>query len=386
MKRLLTVLLAIVMMFTVSTFCTATKFDPSQSELPIDSFNPLYVSDESVFYYTSSEAKKFEDGTALKRAVANGKIIVVKTDTNTDLHESGAGELLGMSLSPANNDLSPLSTKSMDRGVDVAAIYYEYRENVLGTYIINIGSEDTVNVDILIDEAIAEIKARQNSPAFSVLSTTAAPDGTRLLNVFTFFATRLPKGQLSATYEFAVAPGYAGRNYFVVKATFDAYPGHVLSDTDSNYQRKYQCETLIATIGAGESSLWINDYGPKRDIETGSTSYTVDITSGLAAIMTSFAGFTGIPLQYSRYINHQDTTISVSGNTNLREWNVALTGGAQKAICTFEPAATFWCSSNKTTAIIDLSAVFEVDSWDTAIEGIPMDYTVTCTLTGATVN
>lgn len=383
MKKLLAILLSVAMLFAILTFCTA---NPPQSGHPSDFSEPAYTSSETILCYTSSEAKMLKDGAILNQAVKNGKIIVVKTDTNTGLHESGAGELLGMSLSPANNDLSPLSTKSMDRGVDVAAIYYEYKENVLGTYIINIGSGDTVNVDILIDEAIAEIKARQNSPTLSALSTTDVPDGTQLLNVFTFFSVRTPKGKLSATYEFAVTPGYAGRNYFVVKATFDACPGYILSDTDSNYQRKYQCETLITTIGAGESSLWIKDYGPKRDIETGSTSYTVDITSGLAAIMTSFTGFTGIPLQYSRYVNHQDTTISVSGDTDFREWNVALTSGAQKAICTFEPAATFWCSSNKTSANIDLSAVFEVNSWDTAIEGIPMDYTVTCTLTGATVN
>ena len=383
MKKLLAILLSVAMLFAISTLCSATS---PQHGHPTDFSEPAYTSSETILCYTSSEAKMLDDGAILSKAVKNGKIIVVKADADTYLHETGTGELLGVSLLPKSSDLSPLSTKSMDRGVDVAAIYYEYRENVLGTYIINVGSEDTVNVDILIDEAIAEIKTRQNSPALSVLSTTDAPAGTQLLNVFTFFSVRTPKGKLSATYEFAVAPGYAGRNYFVVKATLDAYPGHVLSDADSNYQRKYQCETLIATIGAGESSLWVNDYGPKRDLVTGSKSYTVDITAGLTAIMTSFKGFTGIPLEYTASVNHQDTTISVSGDTDFREWNVALTSGAQKAICTFKPAATFWCSSNKTTASIDLSAVFEVNSWDTAIEGIPMDYTVTCTLTGATVN
>ena len=191
MKKLLAILLSVAMLFAILTFCTA---NPPQSGHPSDFSEPAYTSSETILCYTSSEAKMLKDGAILNQAVKNGKIIVVKTDTNTGLHESGAGELLGMSLSPANNDLSPLSTKSMDRGVDVAAIYYEYKENVLGTYIINIGSGDTVNVDILIDEAIAEIKARQNSPTLSALSTTDVPDGTQLLNVFTFFSVRTPKG------------------------------------------------------------------------------------------------------------------------------------------------------------------------------------------------
>ena len=335
------------------------------------------VNEVNVQYITSGDY----DAEQVKSFLKNGGIIV---DTRIGNHQSIA-EDFGIAFSVAANVES--RSASDDSGKDIATLYYKYGNGIDGVYIINIGSNDVVDQDALISEAIGEIRERQDASDVIAAETinvgaseTAESTYTaKVLGTFDVTTTREPKGKLNASYKVYTVQNYSQKDYYIIKATVTGYPGCVLG---SAYESKYQGEGMYVNIGTSTTSVTVDAYGPSRDIASGSDSYGVSLGG-------SFDGekFTGeFGLNYTKTFNTTDTTVSTTGTTTSRAWDVQLDGDAQETFFDFSPGVTFDCPYNKTSVAISVYASFDLDSWNTSAETIYSDRIITCTGSAASIN
>lgn len=127
-------------------------------------------------------------------------------------------------------------------------------------------------------------------------------------NPFDVTTTREPKGKLNSNYKVYTVQDYSQRDYYIIKATVTGYPGCVLG---AAYESKYQGEGMYVNIGTSTTSVTVDDYGPSRDIASGSSSYGVSLDG-------SFDGedFTvQFGLNYTKLFNTTDTTVSTTGTS-----------------------------------------------------------------------
>lgn len=335
------------------------------------------VDEANVQYITSGDY----DAEQMKSFLKNGGIIV---DTRIGNRQSIA-EDFGITFSVAENIED--SSASNDSGKDIATLYYKYGNGIDGVYIINIGTEDIVDQNELINEAIEEIRVRQCSSGISTeetitVDTAELAESTytaKVLGTFDVTTTREPKGKLNASYKVYTVQNYSQKDYYIIKATVTGYPGCVLG---SAYESKYQGEGMYVNIGTSTTSVTVDAYGPSRDIASGSNSYGVSLGG-------SFDGekFTGeFGLNYTKSFNTTDTTVSTTGTTTSRAWDVQLDGDAQETFFDFSPGVTFDCPYNKSSVAISVYASFDLDSWNTLVETIHSDRVITCTASAASIN
>lgn len=361
MKKILSCLLAVAMM--ISTLSVVASANTS-------------VGTPNVQYITSEEY----DVEQMKAFLGNGGIVV---DTRTE-NSKNIAEDLGIAISVSKN--LGMNSVEDDPGKDIATLYYKYGDNLDGVYIINVGTNDVVNRDILINEAVDVIRARQTSNIIDSEDTIAAdtPERTstytsRMLGTFDVTTTREPKGKLNSNYKVYTVQDYSQRDYYIIKATVTGYPGCVLG---SAYESKYQGEGMYVNIGTSTSSVTVDDYGPSRDIASGSSSYGVSLDG-------SFDGedFTvQFGLNYTKSFNTTDTTVSTTGTSTSRAWDIQLDDDAQETFFDFSPGVTFDCPYNKSSVAISVYSSYDLDSWNTFVETIYSDRVITCTPTTASIS
>lgn len=362
MKKILACILAMAMVS--STLSVAASASTTN-----DTANIQYITTDE---YDSQQLKEF---------LNNGGIVI---DTRSESYQSVADDL-GVEFSVSEN----LDTESAnnDCGRDIATLYYKYGDDVDGVYIINVGSDDTVNQNALINEAIDVIRLRQASNYVSSEETiipntperAATAYTTKVLGTFDVTTTREPKGKLNSTYKIYTVQNYSQKDYYIIKATVTGYPGCTLG---SAYESKYQGEGMYVSIGTSTSSVTVDDYGPSRDIASGSTSYGVSLGS-------SFDGedFTvEFGLNYTESFNTTDTTVSTTGTSTSRAWDIQLDDAAQETFFDFSPGVTFDCPYNKTSMEISVYSSYDLDSWNTAVETISSNRTITCSPSTATIS
>ncbi len=346
------------------------------STLSVAAFANTYVDTSNVKYITSGEY----DVQQMKTFLNNGGIIV---DTSNNSGKTVA-EDLGIAISVSKN--LEMNNDMDDPGKDIATLYYKYGDNLDGVYIINVGTNDVVNQDTLINEAVSVIRARQatdiidSEETISVDTQERASSYTaRVLGTFDVTTTREPKGKLNSNYKVYTVQDYSQRDYYIIKATVTGYPGCVLG---AAYESKYQGEGMYVNIGTSTTSVTVDDYGPSRDIASGSSSYGVSLDG-------SFDGedFTvQFGLNYTKSFNTTDTTVSTTGTSTSRAWNIQLDDAAQETFFDFSPGVTFDCPYNKTSVAISVYCSYDLDSWNTSVETIYSDRIITCTPTTASIS
>ena len=90
--------------------------------------------------------------------------ILVVTGNNTD-EPLNLEEKLNLPVTAADTELAFASNDDaiIDPGIDIATIYYKHG-NVFSVHEINVGSNDTVDRNALIEEVISEVKDNQAQP------------------------------------------------------------------------------------------------------------------------------------------------------------------------------------------------------------------------------
>lgn len=321
---------------------------------------------ENIVFLTDDEASII-DGEAYAAFLDNDGIIVVTHDTENPI---ALEEQLGIPFS-----LEEISNESeVDAGVDIATLYYEYGEGLKGTYIINIGNEDIVDEDALIDEAVMSIRERQteqNGQTNEVATVASNGYSDISLGTLTVSTVRKPKGKLVGTFEIFTVQEYNDRDYYIVKSTVTGYPGCCLADSDDAYGSSYQGEGMEVCYSTPSSSTTVDTYGPAGTINSG--SYSVDL--GVSFTPEEILSFNW-GLSYTR--EFLDTTISCTGSTTERTWDVTIRSSAQEQIAMFEPGVTFVCPSTKGYIDIGIYGAYDIDSWITAVETISFDRTMRC--------
>lgn len=331
----------------------------------------------NVQYITAGDC----DAEQLKAFVESGGIVI---DTGTGNSQS-VSEELGITCSISEN--LGMDNVSNDPGKDIATLYYKYGDNIDGVYIINVGTNDVVNQDALINEAIGVIRARQSSNnvkaeetiTVDTTETAASTYTAKILGTFDVTTTREPKGKLNASYKVYTVQNYSEKDYYIIKATVTGYPGRVLGD---NYESKYKGKGMSVNIGTSTTSVTVDAYGPSRDIATGTTSYGVS----LGTSFTNEEFVTQFGLNYTASFNTSDTTVSTTGTPTSRKWNVTLEDDAQTTFFDFSPGVTFDCPYNKSSVNISVYASYDLDSWNTFKETISSDRIITCTPSTASIS
>ena len=312
------------------------------------------------------------DSEYLKSFINNGGIVVVKHKTKETIDISNDIE---HSFSVENIKENRSTDDSL--GKDIATLYYHYGNGLDGVYIVNIGINDNVNETVLINEAINEIKERQND-LDDYIDQRASSSSTTSLGVFEATTTREPKGKLKVTYYVYTIQGFQGKDYYFVKAVINGMPGRVLANSNSSYSTLYIGEEMDLSIGTPTSSTTLIDYGPTRTIKA--QSYSVDISGDW-----SDSGFTiGGGWSYSKTI--EDTDIEAEHTTNSVLWEVTLGGTAEEKSLLFYPSAVFNCPDDKSSIQITTNASYVLDSLVTLNETIEVNRTITCRPSSASIS
>lgn len=285
--------------------------------------------------------------------------ILVVTGNNTD-ESLNLEEKLNLPVTAADTELAFASNDDaiIDPGIDIATIYYKHG-NVFSVHEINVGSNDTVDRNALIEEVISEVKDNQAQP----IATRASGS---LIGEKDYTYTREPKGKMTAYYDVYTVQNFNSRDHYIIKANVTGMPG---CDLGGAYETKYQGEDLDVTLSTSSSSVTVDDYGPERVANTGSVGVNVGGTLGEDI---------SLELGLSWTQNTTDTNIDVSVSTSGVTWNTALSGGAQKAAFTFKPGINFQCPSNKSSVSVTANASYTLDSWDSGREEISLNKSFTC--------
>ena len=267
-----------------------------------------------------------------------------------------------LNLPVREEDTAPALTASdetiVDPGIDIATIYYKHGD-VFAVHEVNIGSDDAVDRNALVEDVLTEVRENQTQPVATY------SDGY-LIGEKDYTYTREPKGKLTAYYDIYTVQNYNSKDHYIVKATVDGMPGCILG---GSYDTKYQGEDLDVTISSSSSSVTIDDYGPERI--AGSTSVGVNIGGTLGKEMS-------VQLGLSWTFNVKEVDIDVSKSTSSVTWNSTLKNGAQKTTFTCKPGVNFQCPSNKESISVTTKASYTLDSWDTSREEISLNKTFTC--------
>ncbi len=322
--------------------------------------------DDNVLYVTDSEAA-IEHIDEYIAVLNNDGIIVVTRDSDNPIW---LDEMLGMPISLAAMDNAYVE----DAGEDIATLYYEYGAGLNGMYIINVGEQVSNDKAFLINEAIAFIRDCQSSVEEEpeLFETPDQDKDTGLpLGAITVAVSREPKGKLVSHFEVFTVQEYNERDYYIVKSTVTGYPGCCLADSDAAYGSSYQGEGMEVSYSTPSSSTTVDTYGPTGTVTSGSYSVDLGVSFHPEDLFTWNWG-----LSYTR--DFLDTTISCTGSTTERTWDVTIRSSAQKQIAMFEPGVTFVCPSTKGYIDIDIYGAYDLDSWNTAVETISFNRTMRC--------
>lgn len=360
----------------LSLVCITSLIIACFTMMPVSADANVDLMEDDVLLLDAEEFSAMENKVELEEFIDSGGILVVLYDGTNN---SNASDELGIPFS--------ISQASSGEGIDVATLYYGYGDGQDGVYVINVVDENVSNTDVLINEAITEIKQRQIETAnvvstgYSVRSTTYSHKSLGTIDVTT---TTRPKGKINARYKIYTLQDYEGEDFYFVEAIVTGYPGATLSASDSNYKEKYKGNELKVGISTSSSSVEIEDYGPERDVKTG--SYTVDI-GGSVSITPDDLEEIGLDLNFSTSWTEdiKDTTVSVDGSTILRTWTVDLNDSAREQLIRFHPGIVFRNSSVKSYIDIDLDVAFTIGGFLIWPEDIVIDRTVRCTGSDATL-
>ena len=333
------------------------------------------ILDDQVIYLLESEVTDTINIEEWNLFVDSGGIIVV---TNEKDVQNDIANLLEFPVSIAAEDNAEEDNAEANL-VDLATLYYRYGDGLSGVCLVR--ANENADSEEIIEEAIYDIKQRQaetdNTPQIEMFGMPRSSSYTsRTIGICEVRNTDYPYGRFDASYEVFTVQEYNDRDYYIIKAVINGYPGSDLADTNSNYEEKYQGENMNVVMESTTSSVTVDRYGPETT--TSSSTYSVNIGG-------SFSPDTGLinawGLSYSR--NRENKKITATGSPSLREWDVKLSGSVQKVLCTFEPGITFVCPSNKTAIDVSVTGEYKIDAWDTSPYYIDFSKTIECTPTNA---
>ena len=240
-----------------TTFFEGLEYDPIQNTVTL----------------TDNVIESYDNTSMLNSFINNGGILVIK-HTNNSMHQLDLQIGSSFYVSSAESDL--------------ATMYYKYGNNLTGKYIITRGTEENVDLDALIDEAVEEIKQRQTDTLTMSISQT---QGSISLGIVEVVTTAPPKGKLRSRYEIFTIQDYHDRDYYIVKAFHSGIPGCVLAQEDASYTSSYKIKNLESTISTPTESVSISAYGPYSTEKA--DSYTVDlgITADMQGNLQISSGF-----------------------------------------------------------------------------------------------
>lgn len=306
--------------------------DPLPATSP-DTANVQYITTED---YAPEQMKAF---------LENGGIVV---DTRTSDCQSTEKDSEIPFSAYENSGLDMVSDNS---GKDIATLYYQYGDGLDGVYIINIGMDDTVNQEALIQEAIDVIRTRQTSNTANTMKTitTDTPElsayTAKALKTFDVTTIREPIGKVNVTYTVYTIQDHRQTDYYIIQTTVTGYPGSALG---SAYKGKYQGEGMHVTIGTPTTSVTVNDNG--------------------------------------KSCNTTNAAVSTTGTPTSRTWDIQLIKETQKAFFDFSSSVTFDCPYNKPAVEISVYASYDLDSWNTFPKTIFSDRVITCTDSVASIS
>ena len=280
---------------------------------------------------------------------------------------TGNGEAAPMSLDEQLN--LPVTTDSgqilasndntiVDPGVDIATIYYKHGD-IFSVHEINVGSNDTVDRNLLINEVLDEVRDNQSQPIVTRASSS-------LIGEKDYTYTREPKGKMTAYYDIYTVQNYNCKDHYIIKANVTGMPG---CDLGGSYETKYHGDNLGVALSSSSSSVTVDDYGPERVANSGTIGINV---AGTIAKEPS------LNLGFSWTQNTTDTSIDVSVSTSGVTWDTTLKKNAKKAAFTFKPGINLQCPSNKSSISVTTNASYTLNSWDTLQEKISLNKSFTC--------
>ena len=381
MKRLTSLFICIAIIA-----CTVVPVSATSSHLSDIKMHDIITGEYDtgdILAVTPDNIDAIADTQALASFVETGGILLFTNNGNHVPHLTSAFTLPdenenSESASSTDSTDDATANTTPDPGKDIAILYYTYGENkVDGTYIINVGSDDTSDHSDSIDEAIRIIRDRQESGSLSRNSVAVDDSRAETLETFDITTIRLPKAKIMVQYEISTLQDYLGEDYYFVSSIVDAIPGCELSEHDDRFEKRYEGEFLTTSMESNSKTIPIHHYEPTRDTETGSSGFSISLDIGLPKIVLN-----GISVTFNTTTDFSDCTIDVGGDTNLKEWDVTLTRDAQKTQCTFVYGAVFKCNEGLSHIDIDLYNMYDVDAWNTSPEEIIAERSIRCTPDG----
>lgn len=377
-KRILSIacLLALVVS-TTAAYAFSREDGSKHTEISLDKVSTASADEVTVLTLSPSDIHKIENDFTRTQLVAylgtNG-LIVYKDYAGLDASNLDAYFNL-MTREVAASKKNVKSDTQSAGGKDIAIIYYLDKGDVISTHTINVDDDGTPNIeynDSLIEETIDNIIDKKDQPVENV-SLRAGDVTGQYIGERGYTYTRPPKGKLDVDYEFYTAQNVNSKDYYIVFCDVNGIPGAALYEDYPSYQEKYQGEEMVVNLIPVTTSVELDDYGPDRTITSSAITYGVDV------------GVSGKDLAISRSTSYTrnilDTEIATKCNTTDAKWELTLYDPAQSDNCKFEPAATFECSSSKTSIDLNCFVSYTLDSTFTAQEEISLDRTVTCTET-----
>lgn len=364
MRKILKLVTPLLLICSFAIFAFATNITSDTS------ITDSYVTKDNLIVYNSADNYDIKE---LNAFLENGGIIIADSLSNVNVASN-----IDMSISTDN--INDVTGEIATLGKDIATLYYKYGDNFDGIYVINVGINDVVDENTLIQEAVNIIRERQSIFEYatenSVAATTATSQAVQTLGIFDATYSREPKGKLRVSYEVFTLQNYNNLDFYIIKSKISGIPGCVLAETNSAYKSKYQIKELILSLDADSNSTTLDDFGPQRTVH--SSTYTVDFGGQLddTGTISINGGWS-----YSKTI--EDTEIDVTFTTKLVEWDLTLTAGAQETSCIFYPAATYKCPSTKSSIQISANASCIFDSWDTLKETVSLNRNITITPSNA---
>lgn len=377
-KRTLAFICMLSLILTATpVFAVSTASDSFYTEVSLDDISEISMSNTNVLELSPTEYEVLDEQLVADQLTAflnNHGLIVYRDDDGITLPI--LDEYLNLpAQESARSDSNSIELHSeSDQGKDIAIIYYLDNQGAVSTHTINVASNDNDYSfhDSLVDDAIYQIAVENDSQGeeAAVPSSADSVSGD-YLGTKKYTYARPPKGKLVAEYEFHTAQNVNGKDHYIVFGDINGIPGEVLCNDDGSYAQQYEGEQMVVDISPVTSSVELDDYGPDRTITSSAVSYGVDITAGLDGITITHS------VSYTRNIS--DTEVATKCTSTDARWELALYDPAQSDNCRFEPAATFVCSSAKSSVTFDCFASYTLDSEFTAEETIDLSRTLTCT-------
>lgn len=287
------------------------------------------------------------------------------------LNRNGALVVYGSSPSVHENveDVLDVKVKEVQPAtsggdVKVATIYYK-KGNVLATYEINVDKTDDIDTDKCIEEALSTIESESQTP-----QVAAATTAMELIAYKTYTYIREPKGELRVIYKVYTLQNVEGLDFYVVQAEVTGLPG---ADLGGDYETQYEGEKMSVNISTPTSGMSHKKSGPNDT--TNKTQVTVNIEGAFNTIEKDVTISGGLSWTFDTENVKIDKTIDAP----TVNWDLVLSGNAQKHEYNFEPAVVYTCPQAKSSVKFDTYASYTLDSLWTAQEKIALDKSFTCT-------